>query len=494
MKTPSDDLYKFIQSLDRSELAYLRREIANDQATIHSEMFDYLVNHKTYDELVVITKFKSFTKTPVKHIKQNFWNYVLRKLAIHHSGYEYDRDSYNLLLQVKILLKKKSFKKANSLLKKAFVQAKEIGNFLIEIELLKTELQLVIETENIRLYNNLKAHHKKRFESLMYANFQLQNYALLLIELKNIWTKSGFNINEEELHLVKKIHNKYIEIKSESNLKEQYKALQVHENIIEHVIFLFQHNFKESFVSYSKFINEVSEHKHDYILPEEFFWYLNCGISLSILTHNPDLLTKLHKISTDYYNDLPLREKNNAVSGHFLSIKNNIVAFYTHIENFEKAKKLGEEIWNEMHHEQVKQGAFKIFMANMCQVYLCLKDYKNSLHCYNKIMNNKTFVEVRKDINTGVYVLGLSLFIKLKMESNFESLIRFLRRSTIIDKKMQKFYIEILALIIKIPISDNKQLKVIKNEVITIIQNNKRKEVMFFIENTKLEYIIKNVI
>jgi len=494
MKTPSDDLYKFIQSLDGNELTYLGREITNDRATIHSEMFDILVNHKSYNESAVISKFKSLTKTPVKHIKQNFWNYVLRKLASYNSSYEYDRESYNLLLEVKILLKKKSFKKANSLLKKAFVRAKEIGNFLIEIELLKAELQLVIETENIELYNKLKAHHKKRFESLMYANFQFQNYTLLLIELKNVWTKSGFNINEEGLHVVKKIQNKYIEIKSESNLSERYKSLQVHENIIEHIIFLFQHNFKESYISYNKFIEEVRKHKHGYILTEEFFWYLNCGISLSILTHNGSLLNKLHKISTDYYDNLPLREKNNAVSGHFLSIKNNIVAFYTHVEDFEKAKKLGEEIWNEMHHEQVKQGAYKIFMANMCQVYLCLKEYKNSLHCYNKIMNNKPFLEVRKDINTGVYVLGLSLFIKLKMDSNFESLTRFLRRSAIIDKKMKKFYTEILALIIKIPGSDKKQLKNITNELLIIIQNNKRKEVIFFIENTKIEYIIKNIL
>ena len=494
MKTPSDDLHRFIQSLDRNELAYLRKEIVNDHAIIHAEMFDFLVNHKTYDESVVIPKLKSFTTTSIKHIKQNFWNYVLRKLAGYYSRYEYDRESYNLLIEVKILLKKKSFNKAHSLLKKAFVQAKEIGNFLIEIELLKVELQLVIETENIGLYNNLKADYKKRFESLMYANFQFQNYTLLLTELKNAWIKSGFNPNEEGLNVVKKIQNKYIKIKSESNLGKQYKSLQIHENIIEHIIFLFQHNFKKSYISYNKFIVEVNEHKHNYILPEEFFWYLNCGISLSILTHNISLLTKLHKISTDYYNDLPLREKNNAVSGHFLSIKNNIVAFYTHVENFEKAKKLGEEIWNEMHHEQVKHGAYKIFMANMCQVYLCLKEYKSSLHCYNKIMNNKTFVEVRKDINTGVYVLGLSLFIKLKMEGNFESLIRFLRRTTVIDKKMRKFYTEILVLIIKIPISDKKQLKDIKNELITIIQNNRRKEVMFFIENTKIEYIIKNII
>ncbi|MBI2281979.1 MAG: hypothetical protein HYU68_14990 [Bacteroidetes bacterium] len=109
-------------------------------------------------------------------------------------------------------------------------------------------------------------------------------------------------------------------------------------------------------------------------------------------------------------------------------------------------------------------------------------------------MNNKTFIEVRKDINTGVYVLGLSLFIKLKMESNFESLTRFLRRSAVIDKKMKKFYTEILALIIKIPGSDKKQLKNITNELLIIIQNNKRKEVIFFIENTKIEYIIKNIL
>ncbi len=205
-----------------------------------------------------------------------------------------------------------------------------------------------------------------------------------------------------------------------------------------------------------------------------------------VFIHDKDLLWVLDKKAENVVNSMLIKARSISVMTNYFTVKNNVIAFLTHIEEFVEASIKSEDLQSEILTESVKPSIRKIFLANLCQIYLCIGKIKKALHCYNSIKNNKEFDDIRTDIDPGLNVLGLAIFYEINSLDNIECLIRSYKRKS--DFMFQnKIYIAIINFFSDIcKETEDKKIKLLFEEIIIKVNNIDKKDSksIFFLENT----------
>ena len=401
---------------------------------------------------------------------------------------------YKLLFEVKILKNKSIFDRARKMAEFGFEKTKQFGFFLLEQQFL-IELQFIaIENDEINRYDVLKENNLEIFTKIFeYQQISHSNQELIT-ELKKLNIRNGYYPEIEKQIRIENIFQIVKKrIKENSEIKDLPERILLENLFLEYFCLLSKNLYEEA---KQKFIIFLERYENSFVIktePDEYLYHINLAITISVLTHDLDLVTTLEQKIDTYYSEINPKIRSNNFVKNYLAAKNNIIAFFTHIEKFEIAKIKSEQIYTSVLKLNFKPSLQKIFLANLCQIYLCCRCYKDALKTFNSVMNNKKYSEIREDINPGMNILGLAIFYELGHSNNFESFIRHCKRSKnfgseiVIYKKIIEFFSELSLAKDKLKAKD-----LFKNIFDLIIDfENLDAGSRFFIENTRISYWIK---
>ena len=208
MKTVSDDLYRLIKSLNKSEKGYFKKFAAKNEAGSKQNyivLFDAIDKLEAYDEnkLKSMLKNASFTKQlPV--YKVYLFNLILKSLGQYGAFENSGTKIRELIENSRILSSKALYKEALKLLKKAKELANKFSSYNFLLEILIAERNIV----SVMPDSNITELRKKIYEEEILASdlqkklFEyswLSDQMVIYVEQKGDFSLSESNKKAEEI-------------------------------------------------------------------------------------------------------------------------------------------------------------------------------------------------------------------------------------------------------------------------------------------------------
>ncbi len=487
MKTPSDEIFQLVKSLDSHEKAFVKLCLHKEsKSSINESLFDYLCSHTEYNEDKMLLKIKQINKKTIKHCKQTFVDFILKSLELYYSNSTLEQKLYHSLFQIRVLRKKKLFAKASKVLSFSMEKAAKTGHFLLHLQFMAEEQLLAIESDNIADYELLQLKNSFAKETLIsYYSAAQQNQERIYLLLKlNI--KGGCYPEGQKHQIIKNIYSDIVEKQNSDSFSNRNNFIILQNMFIEYYCLLLLNEYPSANACFKEYL-KLYESVHDIVdNPEEYLWHINTGITISNFSADKVLLWQLDKKAENILELLPPKDKSIAVLTNYYTVKNSIIAVLTHDADFKEACSWSENLRAEILTTKVKPSIRKIFLANLCQTYLCIGEVRKALQCYNTINNSIEYHTVRNDIDPGMNLLGLAIFFELDSFENTASLVRASKRKN--DFKLQcKIYPQLLDFFMEtLRASDDHKMVILFENILQKLNSidTQDSESVFFLQNT----------
>ncbi len=371
MKTPSNEIFQLVKSLDSHEKAFIKLCLHKELKTsINEGLFDYLSSMTEYDENKLLLEFKEINKNTIKHCKQTIFDFILKSLELYYANSSSEQKLYHSLFQIRILRNKKMFPKAGKLIDFSIEKAAKTGHFLLQLQFISEQQLLAIESDNIADYEQLQLKNSFAKESLItsYTVAQQNQEKIYLLLKLNI--KGGCYPGSEKHKIIKTIYTDIAAKNKTGSFSDGNTFILLQEKFIEYYCLLLLNEYAKANSCFRNYLtlyegaNEIVDN------PEEYLWHINTGITISNFSGDMILLWLLDGKADNLLNILPLKYKRTAVLTNYFTVKNSVIAFLTHVEDFREAGIRSESIMAEILTSKVKPSIRKIFLANLCQINL----------------------------------------------------------------------------------------------------------------------------
>ena len=200
MKTPSEDIFKLIKSLNAQEKVYFKTKISLYENKKNYLIVFYIINKmQIYDESKLKNiLYKKGIKGNFKYLKSRTFESILETICNYHSTSSFKRIIQNHIYKAEILIKKNLFTAAEKELNKAEKLAQKAKNpqFLVEISNLKIEYyrsnKLLAKLENYCVTNKFEANIKnvKAIEDTIRLN--KESIKTIIVHLKGNNTQNNY--------------------------------------------------------------------------------------------------------------------------------------------------------------------------------------------------------------------------------------------------------------------------------------------------------------
>ena len=487
MKTPSNEIFQLVKSLDSHEKAFIKLCLHKELKTsINEGLFDYLSSMTEYDENKLLLEFKEINKNTIKHCKQTIFDFILKSLELYYANSTIEQKLYHRLFHIRILRKKKLFSKVGKIINFSIEKAARTGHFLIQLQFMAEQQLIAIESDNIEEYEQLQSKNSVAKEALMksYSDAQQNQEKIYLLQKLNI--KGGCYPENEKHQIIKNIYADLIAKNGTDSFRDRDTFIILQNKFIEYYCLLLLNEYANANACFQNYLSLYESFNEIIDNPEEYLWHINVGITISNFSGDPVLLWKMDEKAENLLRILPVKYQSTAVQTNYFTVKNSVIAFLTHVEDFREACIRSENIQAEILSNNVKPSIRKIFLANFCQIYLCNGEIRKALHCYNTLNNNIEYYTVRNDIDPGMSILGLAIFHELDSLENMTSLVRACKRKNDINPQC-KIYYHLLDFFLETIKTDEKQ-KILSlfEDILQKISSidNHDSESVFFLKNT----------
>jgi len=489
MKTPSNEIFQLVKSLDSHEKAFIKLCLHKESKTsINEGLFDYLCSQSSYDENKLLLEFKAINKNNIKHSKQTIFDFILRSLEQYYANSSTEQKLYHSLFQIRFLRKKKLFSKASKLINFSIEKAAQTGHFLIQLQFMAEQQLIALESDNIADYEQLQVRNSFAKEDLLksYSESQQNQEKIYLLQKLNI--KGGCYPGSEKHQIIKNIYSDVIDNKTADSGGNQNTYILIQKKFIEYYCLLLLNEYHKANTCFRKYLELYESFTEISNNPEDYLWHVNVGITVSNFSGDKKLLWELNEKADNLLKKLPVKNQSTALLANYFTVKNSVIAFLTHVEDFREACIRSENIQAEILSNKVKPSIRKIFLANFCQIYLCNGEIRKALQCYNTLNNNIEYSSVRNDIDPGMNILGLAIFLELNSFENTESLLRACKRKS--DFRSQcKIYLDLLEFFLETTKTiEKKQLLGLFEAILQKIQYIDKHDSgsVFFLKNTMI--------
>lgn len=495
MKSKSEELYLFVDKLSTYEKTFLSKQL--NKHSITETLYNFIVKSKNCSDKLVLKNISSISKETIKHAKQTLFHFLFRKLELFYSTSEKtihrEDEISRLIVHVKICRNKQLIKKGLALTVHAIKKAELNACFLLQLQLLNEQRFFYYSQINSEKFNFL-IEENKRNQFLVLKNYkELTDKTYILDELRKINVLSGYFPKETKKDFAKAILRKQI-LKYGKKIGDYHPVLRLFYYNILYYCYLILNDFEKAIINFNLFLKVYFESKGKIIDVEDFLMCLNEGVSICVLSKNLDLFYNLNEIGDHLFENYSTLEKTKTVITNYYTFKNNKIAFLTHIEDFENARLLSLKIAENIMKEELNFSIQKIFLANLCQVNLCLNKTKEALSTLNKIKNNTHFDDVRTDINPGLRVLELAIFYNLSDFDKIESVYRSVQRDPLLKNENNAFHLVVQAFVLLLKNPTKETFTKVFSSTLIELEEIKKKDLSshFFLENTLIEYWIKS--
>lgn len=429
MKTPSDELFQLIRSLNSREKLYFK--IYSDTAIkdhIYVSLFDIINGLKSdiYDEERVKRKLKEKSQIKnIKHSKSRLSEAIIDSLERYYSDDKGDVEIQRLLHQAEILEKKRR----NNAARKTLLKAEKLA-----LDYEKYEHLLIILSKKVRHFRiNSEVGKLREFIRSDIAKEQvyierLQNqiqYRNMLNEINLITTQYNSVVGN------KKLESRIERIRHHPLLSSPAKAL-TYNSLRNYYYILFDCTLltgqydEKAYAEAKQWVRQVeSKGRLDPSYDDNYL------VALSHLLLNQKNRNKEHEMEETFerakafYLSLPLKRKSNFLMSFFISITSNYISSLTTLGKAGKAAKAWEEISGFIAFRVISSSSQIILAGNLVFTYFLLARYHEALKWTNFILNNPSD-SIKQDIQ--IEMKTIAMIIHYELENH--EVLKYIARST----------------------------------------------------------------
>lgn len=423
---PSDELFKLIRSLSKSEKRFFKLSSSLQAGEKnYLKLFDSIEKQKEYNEEEIKEQFKQ--ETFIQHLpseKNHLYKLILKSLRIYNADNSINSQLQDYIKNIEILYEKALYGECSKILSKGKRVAYENEKFYYLFELIKWEKTLLEEEYHSgnfsRDLNELITEEQDVIEKLR----NLAEYQILYSKINYVFRIGGYVRNDDEKKMVEEISNHYL-IKGKNTALSRRAAATCY--YVKGLCAITNHEIEDSFAFFSKVVNIFEEHTaliqdipKQYIksLRNLLYYYL----SVNNLDAYSDILSKMRLLQ-----DRPGFTSTDIKLHIFTSTYNSELQVYIASGEFQKGLALIPQIMEgiEMYADKITKEDEILFYYNISYCYFGDKQFKNSLHWLNKVLNDNES-SLRQDIYSIARLFNLIIHFEL---GNFD-LLDYIVKST----------------------------------------------------------------
>lgn len=442
MKTPSDELFALVKSLDTHERVYFKKYVINNLGrNSYIQVFDCIDKMKVYDENVLKIKLTDSIKGKgFKWLKKRTYEAIVKSLSDYHSDSSIDRILQNLIHRAELFIRKKLNLSAEKTIKKAEELALKAGEneYLLIILNLKT------------LYWRRQRFIDKLDNYCTNGGFDNEishaNETIKIIELRRLATELE-RVNLRYSNLRNKEHIKKINSISKSPLLRdvaQYKtarAIPIFYNVHYSVVGLTNRFDEKSYYKQIELIKYLESDKK--LLPYKAYTYIsalsNLIILLSVLGNRRNEIQVTFEKARLFYLTLNTKQQPKILQHLFISLFANYTGHLYDTGDPEESI----NVWDKMEKNNVfnitelRSEAEIALYTNLALCYFSLQRYRETLKQLNIIISKSDNNNLRMDVQGMAKILVIIVHYELK---NYELLPYVIKQTKNYLKKKDLLY------------------------------------------------------
>ncbi|TAL58730.1 MAG: hypothetical protein EPN85_10900 [Bacteroidetes bacterium] len=414
MKTPSDELFRIIKSMNKQEKIHFTLYCSRKEKNNHSlKLFNAMNAMKQYDESRMRKKLKDKRMLRnLKRIKSYTGNAVLSSLREYHSD-----DSVSIQLQrhlqtIEILSGKGLYDTAMKAVSKAekLAIANDCYNYLFII--LEQKYMMMFPQQNpeaMRKYANEGYVNELKYRDI---DKNILEYKRLYAHQECIKTSHGENPTRQSIKALKTLLKNPM-LQNESRALS-HTAETIRYQTLGHV-YLELEDWEKCSLFLGKSIR-LFEQKPSYQQDRMNSYIHSMAISIPALTSlgKKDEIALMKDKAERFISALPGKLRTNSLYSRYLALMINYINYHLESWNMQEALKSSEEIKMIVEKSgDIKAGI--VFYANLSMLHFYMRDYRKALHCINKILTMQT-TDVRQDITNAAKIINIVIHYELGNE------------------------------------------------------------------------------
>ncbi len=377
MKTPSDDLFRLIKSLDTQEKVYFKQFAARKgEHSNYVLLFDAIDGQNEYDEGMVRKSLKNeaFIKN-LKQAKSYASEAILRSLQEYHSATSAGALLGNNIQQVEILVRKRLFGIAMKLIQKSEKIARENHKFYyLSILLSQKRTVLTSQADRQAISEYHETYYKEEVECFDLMRNHVEYIRLSMLIIRDSFT--NYVIQDQK-------KNELRELLREPLLQDEKYALslpakiQFHRNLGN--IHALLGNKENSIPHYSAIVRLMEE--NPLMLYSQIKSYLMGINNLMVLLKDLKSFREHNEHfekAKGFIDGLPKKMLTNSVIEVFMMIYTNYISYLLDSLNIEKGIRMSEEISPSVR-KHFAEGSYLVFNINLFLLYFYYGDYRKAL-------------------------------------------------------------------------------------------------------------------
>lgn len=416
---PSNELYKLIKSLTKSEKRFFKLSSALQSGEKnYLKIFDFIEKQSEYNE----DELKDFfaEETFVKHLpseKNHLYRLILKSLRVYYSEQSASSILKQELKNVEILYNKALYKECEKFVQRAKNLAIQHEEFYYWYELIAWEKKLLEAAfEDGEFTRNLDEIVEE--EELVIAKLRnLAEYQIIYSKINQIFRSGGFTRNEEERKIVDNIADYHLIKGKNTALSTRASSMCYY---IKGLCAATTRNYEDSFQFFNRTKDIMDNNpliKEDlgqrYILTLSHL--LRCYIDNMQFSEAEGVIQEIRALEGKKgFNsiDLFLRIFTVSFNGEF--------ALHHAMGDFDKSAKLADNARNMLkdYGDKISKEQSILFSYNQAYSYFGAGEYKKALSALNEVLNDNE-QKLRQDIYSFARIFNLIIHLELE---NFDFL------------------------------------------------------------------------
>lgn len=425
---PSNELYKLIKSLTKSEKRFFKLSSALQSGEKnYLKIFDFIEKQGAYKEEDLKDFFQN--ETFVKHLpseKNHLYRLILKSLRVYYSEQSASSILKQELKNVEILYNKALYKECEKFVQRAKSLAIEHEEFYYWYELISWEKKLLEaayeDGEFSRNLDDIIAEEEEVIAKLR----NLAEYQVIYSKINLIFRAGGFTRNEEERKIVDDIADYHLIKGKNTALSTRASSMCYY---IKGLCAATNRNYEDSFQFFNRTKDILDNNpliKEDlgqrYILTLSHL--LRCYIDNKQFKEAANIIHEIRSLEGKKgFNsmDLSLRIFTISYNGEF--------ALNHATGNFEASAKLADEVRARLRDldDKVSKEQNILFSYNQAYTYFGIGDYKKALSTLNEVLNDNE-QRLRQDIYSFARIFNLIIHLELENYDFLEYVIKSTNR------------------------------------------------------------------
>ena len=448
-KEGSEALFQLIKSLKQSEKRYFKLQSELDASDRkYLRLFEIIDIKKEYDEIEILQKAPEIKKTQLSNLKAHLYKKLLQSIRQYNQKSVIDIQIREMIDHAQLLFNRSLYDQCVDILKKAKRKAQKIDNLELQLEILKWEKIILMQT----IGADTESRVNRIIADVRDVNQRINNvntFTNLTAQLNSIYTKIGYIRSQRDLDSINKIIKANILEYNEDSLSLNEKISLY--NLYTGYYFFIQ-DFEQGYLTARKWVRLYDAHKELRLSRTES--YLNAINSLMIGQY------KLNKYKKFVNTSRRLRE----IRHYPKNLMNENIRLkllkYTYVHEFNRIFMLGDFKAGVVLMNRIKPGLedFIDQLDNHSRIILFYKvaclyfgndNYHEAIQWLNRILNSEN-IDLREDIHSFARILNLICHFELGNMDVIDYYIRSTYRFMLKKHDLYRFQKAILSFLRKL--------------------------------------------